>query len=161
MGHKGAVKVSRAQMAVAVAEDVVKRLSGRKLNMAHVYMSATIPLPLPYITHGCSLQPVVNKLEKDCRVCAIGAAALSFVRLYDNATWDNVISRQWLNRAYIENTLRPAFSQAQLNKIENAYENLDGKWYKKYPDDRKRAKAIFQNIVRNGGTFKSDDLPEE
>ena len=94
-----------------------------------------------------------------CEVCALGSLFCGLGSVNGNFRTSN----------HIQTTLSDYFDHEQMNFIEACYEGtwISGhysatdeqdsvfkKFYKKYPDEDKRLKAILQNIVKNRGTFK-------
>lgn len=145
---KKAVKLTKAEMRVAVCKDVLARIKAKKVNIAHgVYVE------LPRGTWGdvfnkaklkdgesCDLQKLLPKVGK-CNVCAKGALFLSAVDKYDQCEVRNVqnphscwgdgmgevngVALETSDRLYepqMSPTLTRLFSQEQLDLIEDAFE---------------------------------------
>jgi hypothetical protein len=173
-------KISKREMATAVAKDVIAQLNRRTKGYEatpglYVYIECVIP------TNVTDLQDAIPSIENQvgkCNVCALGAAVLSKARLFDNvpidgeaASYGGVIS---LDYDDCFNGLKDIFSESQLQLIEAAFEGWDeGSWEtnpairravafgEKYiDDDKKRMKAIMQNIIDNDGTFKPPAVPK-
>src|ERR1043165_3171280 len=69
------------EKAVAVAKDVIKRLKYLNIETRH-YMCGQIPSKLK-ISEKDDLKKHVAKVEKYCKVCALGACIISKARLFD------------------------------------------------------------------------------
>jgi len=104
---------------------------------------------------------------KDCKVCALGALMLSEIRHTNKLKMSDVGGE--IHYEAHGSRLNKAFSQSQQKLMELAFEGgngffstlaCDGKttykiesFYKKYPDENKRLRAILKNIIKNNGKF--------
>jgi hypothetical protein len=130
------------------------------------------------------LQSLVNTVQKECRVCALGACFLSKARLFNKVPANEILwpdsdgkrARINVRRRLIEKHLSDVFSPVQLNMIESAFEMrvLDdymiledehalfrgaATFGQRFVGDKKaRVIAVMQNIVDNGGTFVVDPV---
>jgi hypothetical protein len=116
---------------------------------------------------------------RNCQVCALGSALLSYVRLFNNVRLQDghdyvagtkiAVHRDSTNAAVMltagrgEDLLGPIFGKKQLNLIEAVFEGHDGnseltsaeaaqatKFSKRYDDSAKCLAAIMRNVVKNG-----------
>lgn len=73
--------MTKREKAVAVAKDVLKQLKAKTIQ-AHqgVYVSIALKEPIKV---GCDLQTALLK-QQFCSVCAMGAAMVSYAKLFDN-----------------------------------------------------------------------------
>ncbi|MGH2611653.1 MAG: hypothetical protein ACRDFB_01225 [Rhabdochlamydiaceae bacterium] len=122
------------------------------------------------------LQKYIPQLKKNCEVCAIGAFFLSTIDKYNQCRVGDFVDKYCGFSVNTMNTkLRKIFSSRELNVIETAFmgilfnnsyesplsnsdENDALAFSKKFNNNKKRLKAICQNIIENG-TFipsKSD-----
>ena len=152
---KAKKKLTKAEMRVAIAEDVLKQLRAGKITLAHVYLRNKQDYrPLtPLLRNAHDLQEVVDKITKTCKVCQLGACLLSKARLFNKVPIDKLTSynRESVFGTEVYEALSDVFSDSQLNKIENAFE--DQREYSQ-ESDKTAVEATMENIVRNRGTFK-------
>lgn len=180
--------LTKKQARVAIANDVLKLLNSRHLKVAssNGYLVVKDNTDIKDIVGDnmlCDAQPSINKLVKNCEVCALGSAMVSYVRLFDNITlrelgihnsfWDKDEIIIETDKIDISEKLGDIFSLEQLDMIEAAFErdstfadyedkgdsfhnkiNKSLLFGEKYKSDRQRLIAIMQNIVDNDGTFK-------
>lgn len=171
-----AEKLTRKQMRLAVAKDVLKRLDERKIRPGFGYLSPQ--RNIRPIKLGESLQPHVDRLGRACEVCAIGAACLSYIGLFNEAVCDDppedddhYWAPSW-DRGKIAEICHKAFSPKQLQLMEAAYEGYGHSrdeisyaarqrairfCWRIDPfnhDGKARMRAIFENIIKNDGDFK-------
>lgn len=167
------VPLTKAQRAVAVAKDIIKQLKLEKLNLAHAYCEGTFDTPL---SPDADAQKHIGTIQKVCRVCAIGAAFLSHIRLYDDMriadlqlplyegaelNHPNYIG---VEREQIVRKLRGTFTARQLDMIEDAYETSycglrdahtkSEKFGVQFGTSNEKLTAICKNIIKNDGVFK-------
>ncbi len=175
-------RMNAAQKRVAIARDAVKQIRAKQFVMdtgtwcefapglpeqffktvdAQAMFNGTATIKIP--------QPV-------CRTCALGAALVSSVRLFDRFKFSNTD----VKTKEVTKQLGQFFSAKQMLLIETAYEqrswddrtrwcdlglypnnvmteqenNVAQTFGLNYRRDTDRALAIFQNIVRNNGEFK-------
>lgn len=168
--------------AVAVAEDVLKHVAGLKLTM-HNYIRAHVTLeehlPAGVFENDGPLQPHIDVVAEQCHVCAIGAAVVSAVRLFDDCSVRKIFSRHgvpWVMQRDLRQQLAGLFDVRDLGLIESAFEcdptfmtdnDLPGHdeaeitadahgaavFGCRYVDPHDRLAAIMRNVVDNGGTF--------
>lgn len=166
----------KAKMRVAVAKDVLKQLKRKRLlpsqGSGYIYAPVTPAEAVP----GCELQKIVDKLPP-CTVCALGAALLSYARLYDNVKLESSSSfvsgfsgsRVYLhhNRLHADRptkVLRVIFPLRMLNLIEGAFENYQKpaeQDYEYYSAEHEQAQAeealivVMKNLIKNEGGFSA------
>lgn len=145
------------QKAVAVAKDVLKHLRYLRLGK-RAWDNSYCQSNQSLVVSG-SLQRQSSILERKCGVCAIGGMFISYIRLFNNVSAEEVIERDMYHevddpffvvRGLIEDKLTGIFSKDQLAQIESEFETG-----RIWPDltRRERLRAIMTNIVRNKGTF--------
>lgn len=151
---------------IAIAKDVIQHVEAMELRSAYcdANIEDLVGLPTP------------SWAQQNCQLCGIGSAAISALKLSGEKTLPDT----WNDDGYLEagqddilEVLEPYFSEQQALDIEAVFEhggsnnvsgNLSHEWYRTYsnpedPEDRKDLlKAIMANIVRNGGTFKPDEV---
>lgn len=144
---------SKAQMRIAIAKDAIKQINGKAYRMKRSNWASW---------EGERIDQQILAADKPpkCECCAMGAALLSSIRLYDECAIDRRHASS--NETHIQ--LEKFFSGSQIALIESSFEDGDGYYigttkktrlfYARHPNDTKRALAIFRNIVRNKGTFK-------
>lgn len=150
----------RRQAAVLVAKDVLKQLrylkptSGTYISPRHgnaLYPHYAIadgePETTPFKTDNDQVQPHISKLTKDCEVCALGAAALSYCRLYNQLTVAQLRGGKWRPK------LRAIFGEEGMMVIEHAFEGEV--MQRRYPNPRDRLRYIMLNIVKNNGKYEA------
>lgn len=111
----------------AVAQDVLDHL--KLLNVARgTYCEGKFPDGVRDSKEQA--KKYIDVISKDCKVCAIGACFLSYVRLYNNVTLGQLvggydtIKDDFFDVEYynIDHELAKVFSQRQLCLIETAFE---------------------------------------
>lgn len=155
---------NKRERAVAVARDVLALLDARKITTSHSYLNFNYrdeDSPAP----DADVRSMLLKTRK-CEVCAKGALFVARTMGRNEVTVSEAGICAWSGRAYGDgdsmcNTLADCFVRDDLNEIERAYENgfdgFDGQWEAKYPDDRKRLRAIMQRVIDNRGRFTKRD----
>jgi hypothetical protein len=137
-------KTMRESLAVAIAMDVIAQLAAKKYVAKKRRFVAT-------------LSPDV------CEVCAIGAVWTSLRALLGMDPEDNGGDRV---KAY--EALAPVMN-GQCRSVEIAFEgDLLGfsddegkngrKWVRRFPKSDMRLRKIMQNLIRNGGQFKIEQV---
>jgi len=132
----------KRKMRIAVEKDVIKRIKLKKLKgksgqyIEHKKLKSHMDF--------CNTP---TQAETKCNVCAIGAAFLSFVRLYNNAT--EKLDSYYGTEMY--DLLMTCFTEDQLRNIDNYFEDN-----RTIESDTDRILAIMQNAVDHKGDFKSN-----
>jgi len=163
--------VTKKELRIAIAKDVIKSLRKIKPKSSYVYICAAYNLSEKLKTQNLDSKTFANKLKAGCEVCALGACFLSAVALTNN--WD-FIEKPWLNDTELREKLSGTFSIIQLGLIEAAFEKqyTNGSFAQdiaeskeklvkkaiefgeKFKTDRSRLRGIMENIIENDGTFK-------
>lgn len=171
---------TNAQKRVAIAKDVLKQLNDDNI----------CPITGRYTMYGrfysnellnCKTSQDVQKLlvekkadRNSCRACALGACMISYARLYNSLSADQVVASNPYNIKQLANL----FGKRRMMRIETAFDyhaddytapgtglndtdmvltrkeyNKSVAWRDRYPDDKERLKAIMKNIIRNKGEF--------
>jgi len=155
----------KADARVAIAQDVIETLRiGRMVAAQDGYFNYQGSMnSFEAVTLG-----VRAPASATCRVCALGAALVCAVGLYDKAPEleSYFRSNRWHRSTFLK-VLYRWFRKSQLSLIECAFERNNAfmganawdrvkamRFGEKYDDDHDRLVAIMQNIVDNGGTFK-------
>ena len=175
--NKGFNLATLKEQRVAIAKDAIKQIKAEKfIAEAGTYLAIEDELGCKT---GDELQKTLNKRKNKgavCKVCGIGAAFISTVRLFDNYKikeaeldgWDSSTTLL-VEHTDMRTLLKEYFSPSQLSLIECAFEQrseyMKSDSYKKdrkaatlfgnkYEDENERLLAIFENIVKNNGIFK-------
>jgi len=155
--------MTRAQMRVAIAKDVLKQIKARKITISpNGYWTVGNPR---FLYDGTA----VGRLDiqrKKCSVCAAGAAITSAIRLFNeetipirNASDEErvfIAGRRWFTKrqlAMIEAAFEKPGSRPMVDQI--TFREIDrcDRFAAKNDTYLARAKAIFKNIIENGGNF--------
>lgn len=173
----------KAQARVLIARDVLKGLRARKLKPTpgvYVRYPSRVEKKIQAAPVGQDVRGVVG--QGACEVCAIGAAVVAKIHRFDQVKiraeerWDALVCRYistgrgggfFRNHGAVEDI----FPLEMLNQMEEAFEVDDSinelklgelqrydlsyaqEFGVKRKDPTKRLRAIFQNIVDNGGDF--------
>jgi len=126
---------------VAIAKDVLELLESEKLIAECGTYLETSRYAACTVEQGAE----TIRIGQPCTVCAVGA-------------W--VLARHRMDGAHLEETTLPTQDEDALNMMEAQFEafNDHDEWYKAYPVDNDRLRAIYENIIRNNGTFVAYDL---
>jgi hypothetical protein len=172
------VRLTKAQRAVAIAKDVLSQL--RKRQNGYVACSGVYihreALEAMNPDEAKDLRDNLKAMQKgdSCKVCALGSAILSKARLFDKVPCQDILAGEdEIDVEAIREHLHDAFSEAQLDLIESAFEgaNMSSgetprvnaspnaieaaiEFSQKHDDDKARLRAIMTNIVKNEGVFK-------
>lgn len=174
------VEMSKKEMRKLIIDDVLKQFRHRKLqaNSRYYFYPKTGYTNSNIFDESTEqIQNKVSKIQKNCTVCALGACFLSYVKKFNNCTFQDIAMRPngsmnpW-DRDKFLNILNNAFENKQLQLIERAFEyslydrdnyfsSLTEKekesaveFGSQYKSDRQRLIAIMENIVANDYTFK-------
>lgn len=146
-------KLTRKQMAVAIAKDVISQIKRRiYLPESGVYVAGAND-NIPQTAIGTKqLQPFLKKRNLRCEVCAIGAAFLSSVRLFN----DLIVPEYWDN-CDMKDKLREYFSPLELQALEASFENFGDSLFLDTPLSallaQDRMLFIMSEVVRQKGSF--------
>ncbi len=156
-------KMSKKEMRIAIAEDLLKQLRKRKTMAVTqgIYCDVvdldTLCLD-NNLNRGDSAQPHIDKIQGSCTVCALGGMLLSHIRLFNKV---DIGQLTHVGGYDIKGYLLDYFSKTQLSLIEGVFERWHGgdkaaacAFARKYRGDKQRLIAIMKNIVKNEGIFK-------
>ena len=180
--NKNFKKATKAEKRVSIMRDVLKQIKLNKVCPAvGRYFEVTRINP---VKEGESLQKVMkSKTFPTCDVCMIGAAFYSSVSKYnqyklsedDLSGWGDSTHLSSIGEDAMRPFLRKFFTRRQLTLIESAFEKSDMfagdngeivtdsfmeliekavEFGEEYNDSSTRMKAIANNIIKNGGTFR-------
>jgi hypothetical protein len=172
-------KLTKAEMRVAIAKDVIAQIKAKKYNPVQGCWVIWVDGP-DYddwlVDNSANCRVDVQKYTKSikkCNVCALGSLFVSAVNKYNNVygTYMTVSTDQVFDTSETNNRspLLRYFTINQMRLIEYTFEGgmgavyfddlkqMKGKadaFYSQYPDDKDRLLAIMKNIIKNNGTFK-------
>jgi len=117
------------EKAIAIAKDVLAHLGMLKPQQG-TFLSGTVT-QRPGLTGDTQLQELLDEVQEGCRVCALGACLLSYVRLHDHVTLGETASNWgphfWAfgaGRRVVFSHLTNIFDRLQLQLIESAFEEV-------------------------------------
>lgn len=153
-------RLTLAQKRVAIARDVLLQIRAKKYNISQ----GNFCLVLDWDKREPLGKTELNRKKPVCKVCALGAAIVSSIRLYNKL---NIIRGEIIPGPDIEDMLLPFFAYDQMILIENAFECGGGsfsaesadnkleaiKFGEGYSNNEARAIAIFKNIIKHKGEF--------
>jgi hypothetical protein len=172
-------RMTKSQLRVAVAKDVLKSLNILKPAHGHGYVRSDKEAAVSIVEKGGDdSKAIAESLKKHCNVCALGACLLSTVSLFNKFKFVSERS-WWSDAAYVRvndddltERLGKVFTMSQMGLIEMAYEKVEVgvglqipgfcarqgvkdaiAFGKKYRGARARLEAIMKNIVKNKGEF--------
>lgn len=156
--EKKAPKLTKTQMRIAVAKDVLKQLKLRKIIAkfgVYTVTNSVDRVALGALTQQhTDLQDALKVITKPCEVCAVGSLLMSYARLYDEVPLENSATLV----SYHHGPVMRLFGKWQTQAIENTFEGWrepgegeDDSWWSTAPE--RRLKRIMNNIVKNGGKF--------
>lgn len=140
-------------MRVAIAKDVITQVKAKQyIATQGTYLSAE---PLPngqmYRYDVPVTKENVDAIEH-CKVCAIGSAVLSGIRLFNEIKF-GVRTTECPDATYsVYKAVDTWFERTQAVMMEDAFEDGDF-GFNKYETAEDRLIAIFQNIIDHEGTF--------
>lgn len=171
--------MTKSEMAVAIAKDVIEQLRGPLKAASHYcYLTTTYSPTNP----DCDLRDILPEMLKEgCTVCALGAALISKAKLFDAVPLRSLILNHLqgaqcvyemhVTRILAIKMLESVFSDNTLNDIESAFEkfpNVQGRntygaacFGCKYADDTERLVAIMENVIANNGEFVVPEVSVE
>lgn len=179
---KKTTKKTKKQRRIEILKDALLQIKAKKYkitNGTYVELSPTLQKIERYASSAFSegindvgAKECLLKDKKPCKVCAKGAVFLSTIRKENK-----VMMSQIYNSEVREETSNKLFGEANLNRMESAFE----KWYykdfgigyssysnvntnskdvavfnfvKKHPKKDDRLIAILKNAIKNDGVFK-------
>lgn len=162
--------MSKANARVAIAKDVLAALDARKIT-ATSGSYGSILFDKPFMTGTVNVRETLPSMTS-CYVCALGAAAIALVGRDNNLDTEvNLGSfRMRIDDDEYREMLREYFSPVQLAMIESAFETQNYAYKEQVSLSNKNVQAaisfadlessdeqtmrrIFQNIIKNKGTF--------
>lgn len=168
--------MSKAEKRVQIAKDVLLQIEAKRIKpQAGVYIQAKVKNTFAFGKEWDD--PIINEKEQvqdtlknaTCDACALGSMFICAVDRHDRLRIKNlntfaVSAYPKDKNAEIElggsdmyDYLSKFFSSDQLVAIEDAFEGD----YKDISSDKKRLKAIMNNIIKNNGKFVRDDIVED
>jgi hypothetical protein len=151
---------------VAIAQDTIEQLGTLEVTRGTYLTRYTWSEKIPYEDQA---QQHIDKISKDCYVCALGACFLSYIRLFNDVKVSDLVrgDRQedlylYSTSSFIKSRLSQYFTHDQLLLIEAAFEGWRVAdycseqvcdFYDKHPDPKERLRAIMQNVIDNNGEF--------
>lgn len=146
-------KLTTSQKAIAIARDVIAQIKCRKYTpeLGTYVSGADDNIPTEAI--GCEqLQPFLKKKDLQCEVCAIGAAFLSSIRLFN----DFVVPEYW-DDSDMKNKLGEYFSPSELRALEASFENWGDSLFLETPLVNLKAQDrmifLMSEVIRQKGNF--------
>lgn len=165
-------KLTKRERAVAIAKDVIRQLRWLRVAQYHylnVQDSDKIESAIDKVGYDADLRDILPVVRKNCDVCAKAAMLLSKARVFDKVPISEVFSSWGSSIAdddEICSLLSGSFSSKTLSLIEAAFERsrmfagytpesiAAEEFGDRYPDPKKRLRAIMLNVVKNNGEFK-------
>lgn len=132
--------MTKAEKRVAIARDVLKRLRYLHLKEDNYITEITsVELKVPPTANAQEVLPVV---EKKCEVCALGGMLLSYCRLYDKMTVEDLLPEtdnenesdemRYAGSFAVNDHLGKIFSLAEMARIETAFEGTRENGWRMY-----------------------------
>lgn len=144
--------LTKVEQRIVIARDVVKQVkAGRYRATEGVYS---------YLSSYCAWDQVQDEAdqmragETRCPVCAIGAAIVSAIGLFNGTAAENFLKTNNEHTA-----VRKYFTAKQAREMEAAFEHYDcwsgpaALWGRQWEDPADRLEAIYTNIAENEGQF--------
>jgi hypothetical protein len=138
------MKVTRKQMVVAVAKDVLKLTRVLRVKPGtYLWIVGDAAIP----QDPKELQKAIPEIAKHCMVCAKTAMVLAHRHLYGGAGMPH--------NNDISDESRELFGARRADLIEDVFEFPEAYGARFVSlEPKPRLRAIMRNIIRNGGTFK-------
>ncbi len=143
---------------IAVAQDILLQLAREDNPLKPAtgsYIRGNMVAPQDYCE--TQLQAVVEDVQQNCRVCAMGAILLSYARLYNEVKLKQ-ISFTSLGFALMDtsgfeiiNRLRGTFDAGTLRRIEATFEH-DRRYFEGW-DAKRILQEIAETIIKNDGEY--------
>ena len=154
---------------VAVARDVLKQLDRADMRLKVRHNSYLSGPSFRGSFGGGSLQSYVDELQQHCEVCMLGAAFLSYTRLYNGVETGVIYSgerRLHINGSDMRPHLETIFDARTLDLMESVFEKCvmtdeeitdelreAAEFGDSFESPHDAARAIAQNIVDHDGEF--------
>ena len=134
--------VTKTERRIAIVKDVISQILAKKLKLK-TKNGYVIPIAKNRdgytdwytLPTDCSLQKVVDIVQKKCNVCAMGSLLLSHARLYNKINCDDILSSYASQDDVIIDTLKGYFDEKTLRNIEAVFENFTETYDNRYIDD--------------------------
>jgi hypothetical protein len=168
--------MTKSERKVEVCREVMRYIRAGVLNDKTV-MSCNV-----YLDSGVGNYGIIDRLDetpmsradakallesKKCEMCARGALMLAKVAKHNGGV--RKISSCGIDQSYTSRSLKDAFTDGELNRIERAFETLyrkpadryifttpERKFGCQFKSDADRLMAICQNIIDHKGQFRPD-----
>jgi hypothetical protein len=167
------VRMTKAQRASAIAADVLAQVATDKY-----HPTAGEYLDFPRSAEGESLQELSEGADFTCKLCAIGGAFMSAVRLSNsfNLSYSQAYSGQ-VGLSSMWDKLQEAFTRKESRAMEYCFEQRSIGGYLEYAemtairnssigtrcfeetDDAERLCLIMRHVIKNSGRFSVKGLP--
>lgn len=176
-------KLTKKERRIAVAKDVLKRMSKRTIKKG-CFLGTEEEFPVKPLVN---LQKQITTLEKRCEVCALGSCLLSQIRLFNKIEVSDIATKHDATDEFISpdvtsdkilDLLKNTFTPTQMCLIEAVFEMddrpttyfelpislLNVHFYTKlelavdfgvkFDNASERLTAIMKNLIANDGEFK-------
>ncbi len=150
-------KLTPCQTRLAVAKEVLELI---ELDLTVAKSSYLRPVRGQSVRRfdgdAAELQASIITLVPECQVCAKGAMVLAHIKLFDGVDYLPMYNAA---DSYCDAVLGDTFSSV----VEEAFEgwgDKGGTWLLAVPDPKERLRYIMQNIVKNEGVFKINEVPK-
>lgn len=159
-------KLTKAQKRVAIAKDAIKQIREKRMRVAHG--EYIIFCGMEPIRQG-NVDVVALSKKRPCKVCQIGQAIVSGIRLFNTCTTRSDISPDsaremvttWFN-AKNASLMEVAFEGYTYAgpcgigpRLIDDFERAKAiSFHRKHKSHSTRSIAIWKNIILNNGTFK-------
>lgn len=163
--------LTKEEKKVAIAKDVLLQLKNKKyVAKTGDYVDFDYWETISAVDYDLNIQQHFDVI-KNCKVCALGSAALSCIKYSNNSSFED--ARRNTNKFW--NQLLKVFTKKELVIIEYAFEGFAHKacgrsvnwnidisdnilnktcnFYYKHSNNDNRLKAIMKNIIKNEGKF--------
>ena len=155
--------MTAAQKRVAIAKDVIAQIKCGKFSINAGFFGTIHGADGSRTGDAADQKFLKSKQFTSCEVCAVGAAIVSGIRLFNKVQ----INDGEITCGSAMGLATQYFTEQQVRLIENAFEMGNGNFAdysddyiaaiefgENYEEDEDRAIAIFTNIIRNKGTFR-------
>lgn len=159
-------KATPAQRRVMIAEDALEQLKiGRFVATPGTYVNACALANEAKLQGEVQLNTLLHNpaMKSSCNVCARGALLLSAVRFRNDCiigsggyTSDDSFVKEFEDQQEEIETAFEEYTSWDLDKEDQEYWADKFLTKKERNDPEKRLELIFQNIIRNKGTFKEN-----
>lgn len=180
--NRAFAKLPKAKQRVAIAKDAIAQIRAGKYEITPGYWAEYLPTRESTTEEDCwgvtlviaDQSTIVKSLRRSepCRVCQLGSAAVSRIRCGNVSTFTSDSN----DMDAVGEALKDIFSLRQMELLEAAFEGestlavghasdasvLQAEaWYVGISNPKRRAIAIWENVIRNKGTFRLLDRPRD